>query len=116
VTIYRFEVEITGAPRATADDTRDETAGAIEDFIESHRPAGAISVGELVEIETMQLIGIKEGREVDLGDMPLSPEMKMREIARQYGNPDDEDDYPAGVAIGAMQDLITWMKQQGKLK
>lgn len=119
---YRIEILIKDASREEAGLTHDKIEDLVHE-IDSHIWGGQFGDGKKecgplieIEIEKCQLVGVKDGREVDLGDIPLSPEMKAREIARQYGNPDDEDDYPAGVALGAMQDLIKWMKEQGRLK
>jgi hypothetical protein len=79
--------------------------------------AAGVEVGPLVEIETCQLVGIRDGREVDLGDIPLTPELKAREIVRSYGLGDPDDEWSeASMMLGAMQELLNWMKQQGKLK
>ncbi|MFK3741009.1 hypothetical protein [Massilia sp. TN1-12] len=117
---YRFEVTIKDATRAEAGLTHDKIEDLVHE-IDAHIWGGQFGEGKkecgaLVEIEKMQLVGVKEGREVDLGDIPLSPEMKMREIARQYGDPDNEDNLEASTALYCMQELITWMKAQGKLK
>jgi hypothetical protein len=76
-----------------------------------------VTIGDPVQIETCQVLGDKGGRLTDLGDIPLPPESKAKEILRGYGmgDPDDEDS-DASLALGAMYDLIAWLKQQGRLK
>jgi hypothetical protein len=60
-------------------------------------------------IETMELVGVKGGKEIPLGEAPLSPELKAREICRQYGeDPDDED----SLIMGALMELINWQNKQ----
>jgi hypothetical protein len=64
--------------------------------------------------DTMTVIGRKaDGAEVNLGEMPISLELKARELLRSYGFPnyDDEDSLDA-CALWAMQDLVALMRER----
>lgn len=63
--------------------------------------------------EMMDLYGKKaDGTEEFLGHVPMSPEMKIPDLVRSYGfNPDDLDE--GSMVVGAMEDLIAWLKKQG---
>jgi len=68
--------------------------------------------------ETCQAIGIKhDGTMEVIGAIPLPHGMKIREIARSYfgGDPDD-DMSEAYLAVGAMEEFVNWLKEQGRLK
>lgn len=64
--------------------------------------------------ETIDLVGIKDGKEVPLGKSPMPPQMKLREIMRSYfsGNPDD-DDSDLSMAVAAGMEFFQWLGQQG---
>ena len=66
-------------------------------------------------IETMEVYGKdKGGNEVFLGTYPMSPEMKAKEIVRNCGlDPDAVFDSEADAMLGALYDMIAWMKYQG---
>lgn len=68
---------------------------------------------ERPEVEMMDLYGKKaDGTKEFLGYVPMSPELKIPELARSYGfDPDDESE--GELAIAAMYDLVAWMKNQG---
>ena len=68
--------------------------------------------------ETVTLVGIKDGIETVLGTVSTPPEMKAREIIRNYGwNPDDQDDFGEGeTAMCIINDLLAWMRRQGAPK
>jgi len=115
---YRIEVRLKNADAESAQQTH-EPLVKWGDIINAQTAADKIkvAVGPLVEIETCQLYGVKDGRQVDLGDIPLTPELKAREIVRQYGLGDPDDEWSeASTMLGAMQEMINWLKQQGRLK
>lgn len=63
--------------------------------------------------ETMTLVGVKDGVETVLGEVPLSPQMKAREIVRSYFSDNiDDDGSEASYAYYAMLDLINWMEKR----
>lgn len=66
-------------------------------------------------IETMEVYGKgADGNEAFLGTFPVTPEMKAKEIVRGYGlDPDSDLDYEGGCMLGALYDMIAWMKAQG---
>lgn len=66
-----------------------------------------------IKEETMTLVGVKDGVETVLGEVPLSPQMKAREIVRGYFSDDiNEDGTEASYAYYAMLDLINWMENR----
>jgi hypothetical protein len=85
---------------------RPHTVGSIrlEDIVKAINAIPGIAM-----IETMQLIGVKGGKEEDLGEAPLSNELKAREICRQYGEDPDDDD---SMIMGALMELINWQNTQ----
>ena len=114
---YRIEVLIKNANHELAQQTYEPLVKWADIINAQTAPSKVkVEIGQPVEIETCQLVGIKDGRQVDLGDIPVTPELKAREIARQYGDPDNEDNLEASTALYCMQELITWMREQGKLK
>ena len=64
--------------------------------------------------ETMDAYGIKpDGTQQYLGKVPLSPKIKMKEIANQYF-PDPEKDYwgDNSNCLGALEDFYSWLQKQ----
>lgn len=66
------------------------------------------------DIETVDLVGIKNGVETNLGKVPMPPKMKLKEIARSYfgGNPED-DSSDAALMVGAGMEFFDWLQKQG---
>lgn len=64
------------------------------------------------KIETMQVYGTKNGIQVYLGDVPLDPEMKIKEIVRQYF----DNEFDVELAEIACEEFYEWLKQQNRLK
>ncbi|MES2942947.1 MAG: hypothetical protein V4772_08785 [Pseudomonadota bacterium] len=66
-----------------------------------------------VAVETCRLVGVKNGIEVDLGDIPIPDMMKAKDIIRSYFTGDFEDDYSdAAMAIGCFEEFFVWKKEQ----
>lgn len=63
-------------------------------------------------VETMQVYGTKEGIQVYLGDMPLDPIMKIKEIVHQYF----DNDFDAELAEIVCEEFYEWLKNQNALK
>jgi|GEM_PF-3515103 len=76
------------------------------------------TVAAAPEIETCDAVGIKtDGTEVHLGPIPLPATMKIKEIARSmWGGDPDDDMSEAALGVGAMEELMNWLKEQGRLK
>lgn len=61
----------------------------------------------MTEADTVQVFGVKDGKETLLGTAPMPPRMKAREIAREYfGHFEDDDGSDAELCFGAMEQLI----------
>lgn len=64
-------------------------------------------------IETCQLIGIKDGKEVSLGNIAIPPQMKARELASDmFGRFTDDDGSEAEMCFWALQQYIEWSTKQ----
>ncbi len=65
-------------------------------------------------LETVDLVGIKNGVETYLGTIPMPPSMKLKEIMRTYfsGSTDDEES-EVSMAVAAGMELLAWMEAQG---
>lgn len=60
----------------------------------------------------IELRGIKDGVEVSLGMVAMPPSMKAREILREYGFNDFEDDTSQdALALWAMESLIDYCQK-----
>lgn len=68
------------------------------------------------ELETCKVIGVRaDGTEVDLGERPLPPKMKARDIVRSYFGEIDEDEGNDGaMALWACNELVDWMAKQAQ--
>lgn len=63
--------------------------------------------------ETMQVYGTNaDGIQVYLDEAPLSPDMKIKEIARQYF----DNDFDVELAEIVCEEFYEWLKTQNKLK
>jgi hypothetical protein len=72
------------------------------------------ALGDVAE-ETMTIVGVKDGVETVLGEVPLSPQLKAKEIVRGYFSDDvEEDGTEASFAYYAMLDLIKWMEKRNE--
>ena len=63
-------------------------------------------------IETMQVYGTKDGIQVYIGEAPLDPMMKVKEIVRQYF----DNDMDAELAEIVCEEFYEWLKTQNRLK
>ena len=107
---YRIPVLIT-APDEDAAKNAEQDMGACVRVIELASNARVTATcGPMKEVEMVQLVGIKDGREHDLGDVPITPAMKARDIAREYGNLEDEDSEGSQI-LYCMEQLLNWMKE-----
>jgi hypothetical protein len=70
------------------------------------------------EIETCQAIGGKrDGTMEVIPSIPLPPELKAQEIVGSYfGYGFNDDDGDASMALECCKELVTWLKEQGRLK
>lgn len=65
-------------------------------------------------IETVNLVGIKNGIETNLGKVAMPPKMKLKEISRSYFGGDPEDDTSdAALMVGAGMEFFDWLQKQG---
>lgn len=66
------------------------------------------------KVEMVDLIGVGNGVETQLGRVPMPPEIKAKDIVRSYlvGDPSDLDS-EAGMAMCAIMDLLGWMRKNG---
>lgn len=62
--------------------------------------------------ETMQVYGMKDGVQVYLGEAPLDPSMKIKEIVRQYF----DDDMDAELAEIVCEEFYEWLMNQNTKK
>lgn len=69
-------------------------------------------IEKLQPVETMQVYGTKNGIQVYLGDVPIDPEMKIKEIVRQYF----DNEFDVELAEIACGEFYEWLKQQNRLK
>jgi len=69
-------------------------------------------IEKLHQVEIMQVYGTKNGIQVYLGDIPLDPEMKIKEIVRQYF----DNEFDVELAEIACEEFYEWLKQQNRLK
>lgn len=101
----------------SAEDLRPHTAGTVS-FSKIVEAVNSIpEVAAAPEIETCEAIGTRpDGTSEIIGAIPLPPEMKAREIVRSYFSGSIDDDMSeASLALGAMEELINWLKEQGRL-
>ena len=64
---------------------------------------------QAVELPTVQLIGIKDGIETDLGLVPMPPTVEARELLRDVGFEGlDDEDGDGAYAMGACEQLIEY--------
>lgn len=64
---------------------------------------------QLVELPTVELIGVKDGVETSIGQVPMPPTMKARELLRDVGFTGlDDDDGDGAYAMGACEQLIEY--------
>lgn len=66
-------------------------------------------------MDTVDLYGTnKEGIQVHLGEAPMPPRMKARDLAIEiFGYFSDDDGSDADMCFCAMEQLIDWMLKQG---
>lgn len=63
--------------------------------------------------ETMQVYGRNaDGIQMYLGEAPLNPDMKIKEIARQYF----DNDFDVELAEIVCEEFYEWLKTQNRLK
>lgn len=64
--------------------------------------------------EKVDIVGVKNGIETNLGKIPMPPSMKLKEIMRTYfsGSTDDEES-EVSMAVAAGTELLAWMESQG---
>lgn len=70
------------------------------------------------EPETCEAVAVRSDGAIDaIGAIPMPVSMKIREIARSMwgGDPDDDMSHTA-LGVGAMEELMSWLEKQGRLK
>lgn len=61
----------------------------------------------MTDADTVQVFGVKDGKETLLGTAPMPARMKARELAREnFGNFEDGDGSDAELCFGALEQLI----------
>lgn len=71
---------------------------------------------QLPESDLVQIIGIKNGVETLLGQAPMPPKMKARDLVREtFGHFDDADGSDAELCFGVCEQLIDHMAKSGFL-
>lgn len=66
-------------------------------------------------MDTVQIYGVKDGKETLLGTGPMPPRMKARQIAREMFGPFEEDDgSDAEMCFAAKEQLISHMEEAAK--
>jgi len=71
---------------------------------------------QLPESDLVQIIGIKNGVETLLGQAPMPPKMKARNLVREtFGHFDDADGSDAELCFGVCEQLIDHMAKSGFL-
>ena len=68
-------------------------------------------------MEKVDLLGIRaDGSSAVIGQVPMPPKMKMREIVENFiGRPSDDpdDDSPENTCMWALEAFHAWMLEQG---
>jgi len=65
----------------------------------------------MMEKDTVKLVGIKNGVETELGEVPMPPRMKARELAReQFGGDPLDDCSDAALCYYALEQIIEYME------
>ena len=63
--------------------------------------------------ETVTLVGVKNGVETVLGEVPMPPNMKARELVREmFGAWEPDDGSDPDLAMAVCEQLIEWMGKQ----
>jgi hypothetical protein len=90
-----------------------------ENRVPLYTAAGAVPVPPLAAQtwgpdDLCELLGVKDGRHVSLGQTLISPISKARDCLKNYGLCDFEDEMSeASLALAATEDLVAWMVRMG---
>lgn len=69
---------------------------------------------EELKVDTVSLVGIKDGVATNIGTVTTPPRMKLREIVRGYFGGDVDDEMSdAAMALAAGEDFLIWLMKNG---
>ena len=92
------------------DGSDDEASAEID---EATAAADAALSAAPAPAETVTLVGVKNGVETVLGEVPMPPNMKARELVREmFGAWEPDDGSDPDLAMAVCEQLIEWMGKQ----